>query len=738
MGTLPLAVLFAAHQRGMVATLARIPHLGFPARLSRDLLLLSQSLLSCLFPRPRGVRRRRGPARLLRRDEIPVHRAERAPPVHVRGGDLHRHSVIRRLGRHALAGQRRPARWQRGGRPARIRRRRRNAGHAGQRRAAVLLHFRLSLAAPSDWRPGRLLLLRPRRKGALPDVARDQRPEQTSHAVRVVLADLGRPDGCLHPALRDGRHPRRAAVLMAASDLRSHDYDVVVIGAGGAGLRAAIEASAHNASVALVCKSLLGKAHTVMAEGGAAAALGNVFAEDNWRVHFRDTMRGGKMHNNWRMAQIHAQEAPDRIRELEAWGALFDRTPDGRINQRPFGGHTYSRLAHVGDRTGLEMIRVLQDKGVHSGIDVHMECTIVRLFVAGGRIAGALGYFRETGRFVLFRTGAIVLATGGIGKAWQITSNSWEYTGDGHALAYNAGAELIDMEFVQFHPTGMVWPPSVRGILVTEGVRGEGGVLRNSSGERFMFRYIPEMFRAETADTEEEADRWYDDKTVRRTPDLLPRDEVARAINSEVKEGRGSPHGGVFLDIASRLPAEEIKRRLPSMYHQFKELADVDITKEPMEVGPTCHYVMGGIEVDPDTGSATVPGLFAAGECSGGMHGSNRLGGHSLSDLIVFGRRAGLGAAEYVSSLDSRPKISESDVDAAAHMAVAPFDPPSDGVQAENPYTLHSELQQSMNDLVGIIRKAGEIEQALAKLDEIKKRIRNLTVEGHRQFNPGW
>src|SRR5690349_1817672 len=410
------------------------------------------------------------------------------------------------------------------------------------------------------------------------------------------------------------------------TDIRSHTYDVVVIGAGGAGLRAAIEASAQKAKVGLVCKSLLGKAHTVMAEGGAAAALGNVMGEDNWRVHFRDTMRGGKMHNNWRMAQIHAQEAPDRIRELEAWGALFDRTPDGRINQRPFGGHTYSRLAHVGDRTGLEMIRVLQDKGVHSGIDVHMECTIVKLFVVGGRIAGALGYFRENGRFVLFKSGAIVLATGGIGKAWQITSNSWEYTGDGHALAYDAGAELIDMEFVQFHPTGMVWPPSVRGILVTEGVRGEGGVLKNAKGERFMFRDIPENYRAQTAKDPEEGWRYCQgDRQAQRPPELLTRDHVARCIVREIKEGRGSPHGGVYLDISwlkEKLPnaPEHIKKKLPSMYHQFKQLADIDITKEPMEVGPTTHYMMGGVKVDADSQMSDVPGLFAAGECGAGLH----------------------------------------------------------------------------------------------------------------------
>ena len=520
---------------------------------------------------------------------------------------------------------------------------------------------------------------------------------------------------------------------MPASDLRSHTYDVVVIGAGGAGLRAAIEASAQKAKVALVCKSLLGKAHTVMAEGGAAAALGNVMSEDNWRVHFRDTMRGGKMHNNWRMAQIHAQEAPNRINELEAWGALFDRTPDGRINQRPFGGHTYSRLAHVGDRTGLEMIRVLQDKGVHSGIDVHMECTIVRLFVVGGRIAGALGYFRETGRFVLFRTGAIVLATGGIGKAWQITSNSWEYTGDGHALAYEAGAELIDMEFVQFHPTGMVWPPSVRGILVTEGVRGEGGVLKNATGERFMFRYMPDMFKGDFAETEAESDAWVmgERKKNRRPPELLTRDVVAKAITKEIAEGRGSPHGGVFLDIASKQGPDYIKQKLPSMYHQFKELAQVDITKDPMEIGPTTHYMMGGVRVDAETQEATVPGLYAAGEVGGGMHGANRLGGNSLSDLLVFGRRAGLHAAE---KRGTPPHIPDADVDIAMKEALAPFDRP-DG---ENPYAVQSALQAVMQRHAGIIRDRLGLETALAELDKLKVRALETGITGSREYNPGW
>ncbi|MGW5052512.1 fumarate reductase/succinate dehydrogenase flavoprotein subunit [Actinokineospora sp. NPDC004072] len=533
------------------------------------------------------------------------------------------------------------------------------------------------------------------------------------------------------------------------TEVERHQYDVVVIGAGGAGLRAVIEARERGLRVAVVCKSLFGKAHTVMAEGGCAASMGNANANDNWQVHFRDTMRGGKFLNNWRMAELHAKEAPDRVWELETYGALFDRTPDGRISQRNFGGHTYPRLAHVGDRTGLELIRTMQQKIVslqqedhaefgdyEARIKVFAECTVTELIKDGDRIAGAFGYWRESGRFVLFEAPAVVLATGGIGKSFKVTSNSWEYTGDGHALALRAGATLINMEFVQFHPTGMVWPPSVKGILVTEGVRGDGGVLKNSDGKRFMFQYIPDVFKGQYADGPEEADRWYtDQENNRRTPDLLPRDEVARAINTEVKEGRGSPHGGVYLDIASRLPAEEIKRRLPSMYHQFKELADVDITAEPMEVGPTCHYVMGGIEVDPDTAAATVPGLFAAGECSGGMHGSNRLGGNSLSDLLVFGRRAGLGAADYVQALAERPAVPQSAVDAAAESALAPFNPTE---AAENPYTLHNELQQAMNDLVGIIRKAEEIEQALDKLKGLRARINEVTVEGHRQFNPGW
>ncbi|MCD7049873.1 fumarate reductase/succinate dehydrogenase flavoprotein subunit [Rhodococcus sp. BH2-1] len=535
------------------------------------------------------------------------------------------------------------------------------------------------------------------------------------------------------------------------AEVERHRYDVVVIGAGGAGLRAVIEARERGLSVAVVCKSLFGKAHTVMAEGGCAAAMGNANSKDSWQVHFGDTMRGGKFLNNWRMAELHAREAPERVWELETYGALFDRTEDGRISQRNFGGHTYPRLAHVGDRTGLELIRTMQQKIValqqedfaatgdyEARVKVFAECTVTELLKEGDRIAGAFGYWRESGRFVLFEAPAVVMATGGIGKSFKVTSNSWEYTGDGHALALRAGANLINMEFVQFHPTGMVWPPSVKGILVTEGVRGDGGVLKNSDGERFMFSYIPAVFKGQYAETAEEADKWYDDPdNNRRTPDLLPRDEVARAINSEVKAGRSTPHGGVYLDIASRMPAEEIVRRLPSMHHQFKELADVDITKEQMEVGPTCHYVMGGIEVDPDTGSSTVPGLFAAGECSGGMHGSNRLGGNSLSDLLVFGRRAGLGAADYVQSLEARPTVAEADVATAARAALLPFDPPVPGA-GENPYTLHTQLQQTMNDLVGIIRTESEIERAIATLADVKSRLPGVTVEGHRQFNPGW
>jgi succinate dehydrogenase / fumarate reductase flavoprotein subunit len=523
-----------------------------------------------------------------------------------------------------------------------------------------------------------------------------------------------------------------------SAGLPTHAYDVVVIGSGGAGLRAAIAAHEAGARTAIVCKSLLGKAHTVMAEGGAAAAMGNVWPEDNWKVHFRDTMRGGKMLNNWRMAQLHAQESPERIWELEEWGALFDRTKDGKISQRDFGGHRYARLAHVGDRTGLELIRTLQQKAVSLGIDVYMECTVRKLLKDGDRIAGAVAYWRESGTFLVFSAPSVILATGGIGKSFKFTSNSWEYTGDGHALAMQAGGSLLNMEFIQFHPTGMVWPPSVRGILVTEGVRGDGGVLRNSEGRRFMYDYIPEYFAAETSADEAEGDRWYDDKANnRRPPELLPRDEVARAINSEVKAGRGSPHGGVFLDIASRRSEEFIKRRLPSMHHQFAQLAGVDIAKEPMEIGPTCHYVMGGVEVDPDTAAAVgVPGLYAAGEVAGGMHGANRLGGNSLSDLLVFGRRAGMAAAEHAASAGT-PTVDAGQVSEIVRESLAPFEL-AGTPGAENPYTLHQELQDTMQALVGIIRTREELERALTAIDVLEERATRLAVEGHIQFNPGW
>jgi succinate dehydrogenase / fumarate reductase flavoprotein subunit len=519
----------------------------------------------------------------------------------------------------------------------------------------------------------------------------------------------------------------------------THEYDVLVIGAGGAGLRAAIEASAAGVKVGLLCKSLLGKAHTVMAEGGIAAALANVDDRDSWKVHFADTMRGGQYVNNWRMAELHAKEAPDRVRELEAWGAVFDRTTDGRILQRNFGGHRYPRLAHVGDRTGLEMIRTLQDHGIHRGIDVHMEFTVVAVLTTDGRAAGVFGYERERGRFKLFRANAVVLATGGLGRAYRITSNSWEGTGDGHSLAYRAGAELIDMEFIQFHPTGMIWPPSVQGILVTEGVRGEGGILLNKEGRRFMFDEIPENYRGQTADNEEEGWRYTQgDKAARRPPELLTRDHVARCINREVKEGRGSPHGGVFLDIAwikKRIANAEdhIKRKLPSMYHQFKQLADIDITKEPMEVGPTTHYVMGGIHVDADTQMSTVPGLFAAGECAAGINGANRLGGNSLSDLLVFGKRAGEYAAQFARG-NGRAEIDPAAVDAAARDALAPYE----AGRTENPYAIQHELQDMMQRLVGIVRIEEEMQEALRGLETLKCRAAAVSVHGHREYNPGW
>ena len=522
---------------------------------------------------------------------------------------------------------------------------------------------------------------------------------------------------------------------MNAAEVQTFEHDVLVVGAGGAGLRAAIECSRQGLGAGMVCKSLLGKAHTVMAEGGLAAALGNVDPRDNWKIHFRDTMRGGKFLNQWRMAELHAKEAPDRVRELEEWGAVFDRTSDGLISQRNFGGHRYPRLAHVGDRTGLEIIRTLQDYGVHQGFQVYMECTGLDLILDGGRIAGLLGYWRDTGRFVLFRAKAVILATGGAGKAWRVTSNSWEYSGNGFAMAYDAGAELMDMEFTQFHPTGMVWPPSVRGILVTEGVRGDGGVLLNNKGERFMFKYIPERFAPETAATEEEANRWLKgDRSARRPPELLTRDVVARAITREVNEGRGAPHGGVLLDIASRLPAEAIKRKLPSMYHQFKELAEVDITKEPMEVGPTLHYFMGGVRVDADTQETTVPGLFAAGECAAGLHGANRLGGNSLSDLLVFGRLAGIGAAAYVKRHTSAPRPGDDQVIAAVRRATEVLN--REG--GTNPYLVHEDLQGVMGRYVGIVRTEDELKTALAELERIKAEAARMKVHGTSQYNAGW
>jgi succinate dehydrogenase / fumarate reductase flavoprotein subunit len=525
----------------------------------------------------------------------------------------------------------------------------------------------------------------------------------------------------------------------------THEHDVLVIGAGGAGLRAAIEASAAGLSVGLVCKSLLGKAHTVMAEGGVAAALGYVEPKDNWKVHFRDTMKGGRYVNQWRMAQLHAMEAPDRVKELEEWGALFDRTPDGRILQRNFGGHKYPRLAHVGDRTGLEMIRTLQQHGIHCGMQVYMECTVTRLLTDGDRIRGAFGYWREHGRFVLFRAKAVVLATGGIGRAFRINSNSWECTGDGQALAYFAGAELMDMEFMQFHPTGMVWPPSVRGTLITEGVRGEGGTLRNKDGKRIMFGYIPELYANETASAEDEADRWLrstgvklvaqgDSSTgAKRTPDLLPRDIVARAIYSEVKAGRGSPHGGVFLDIATRRTAEDIKRKLPAMYHQFKELGDVDITSDSMEVGPTAHYTMGGIRVDPETQESRIKGLFAAGECAAGMHGANRLGGNSLSDLLVFGRIAGAWAAKYAKG-QSLPAVDAGEIEDAAREALAPFD----RAEGPNPFALHEDLKDKMQTYVGIIRTADDLTKGIAELERLKEATGRAKIDGNRHYNAAW
>jgi succinate dehydrogenase / fumarate reductase flavoprotein subunit len=522
---------------------------------------------------------------------------------------------------------------------------------------------------------------------------------------------------------------------MDVSEIQTIEHQVLIIGAGGAGLRAAIECSAQGLSTGVISKSLLGKAHTVMAEGGMAAALAHVSAKDSWKVHFRDTMRGGKFLNVWRMAELHAKQAPARVRELEDWGAVFDRTPDGLINQRNFGGHRHPRLAHVGDRTGLELIRTLQDHGVHQGIDFHMECTALSLLKDGERIAGVCAYWRDTGRFVLFRAPAVILATGGAGKAWKVTSNSWEYTGDGTAMAYEAGAELMDIEFTQFHPTGMVWPPSVRGTLVTEGVRGEGGILRNSEGKRFMFNYIPPRFASETADTEAEAAQWLLGKQgARRPPELLTRDVVARSIKAEVDAGRGSPNGGVFLDIASQRDADFIRRKLPSMYHQFKELAEVDITKEPMQVGPTLHYFMGGVRVDAESQMTNVPGLFACGEASAGMHGANRLGGNSLSDLIVFGKLSGTGAKKYLDGLSRTPRADDAQIIAAFRRATAPLNRES----GENPYVLHEDLTAVMGRYVGIVRSGPELERGLEELQVLKKRALNVKANGASQYNPGW
>ena len=523
--------------------------------------------------------------------------------------------------------------------------------------------------------------------------------------------------------------------MVDLSELQTFEHDILVIGAGGAGLRAAIEGSARGLNTAIVCKSLLGKAHTVMAEGGMAAALGNADERDNWKIHFRDTMRGGKFLNNWRMAQLHAQQAPDRVHELEEWGAVFDRTADGLINQRNFGGHRYPRLAHVGDRTGLEMIRTLQDHGIHQGFSVHMECTALDIMMDGGRVAGVLGYWRETGRFVLFKSKAVILATGGAGKCWRVTSNSWEYSGDGFGMAYRAGAELMDMEFTQFHPTGMVWPPSVRGTLVTEGVRGDGGILKNKDGTRFMFEYIPERFAPETADSEDEASRWLDgDKAARRPPELLTRDVVARAITAEVKAGRGSPHGGAFLDIATRRPADFIKRKLPSMYHQFKELAEVDITADPMEVGPTLHYYMGGIRVDGETQMTNVPGLFACGECAAGLHGANRLGGNSLSDLLVFGKLAGDGAANYLKGLDGSPEVTEDQVGTCMREATDILNRES----GPNPYLVHERMQETMEARCGIVRTEEDLVAGLEELESIKADAKLVKAHATSQYNPGW
>src|SRR5277367_4770220 len=643
MGPVSLAVLFAAHRSAasLVETFSRPSHPRRASRFPRHLLLLSQSLLPRVFSRSAGLcRRRASQSQISGRDKVSLHPAKSSPLFFLPGARVPGLSLVRRRPRLQI---RRP-----------LRHRRRHARHERQHRHAHPLHIFLPLASPPRRRQTRLLLLRnfwyasPRR------LARRHLSKRPPHGAGLDESHHCRLHRLLHSHGCQRRHPRPEDPVTTSYETREHD--VLIIGAGGAGLRAAIEALAQGASVAVVCKSLLGKAHTVMAEGGIAAAMCNVDSADGWKPHFKDTMFGGKYLNNWRMAQIHAQEAPDRVRELEQWGALFDRTDKGAILQRAFGGHTYKRLCHVGDRTGLEMIRTLQDRGVQLGFDVYMECTITRLLTDGGRVAGAFGYWRENGRFIVFKAKSIVIATGGIGKAWPVTSNSWEYTGDGMTLAYEAGAELMDMEFVQFHPTGMVWPPGVQGLLVTEAVRGEGGILRNKLGERFMEKYDPKRM------------------------ELSTRDVVARSNYTEVKEGRGTEHGGAYLDISHK-PAEYVKKKLPSMYHQFKELADVDITKGPMEVGPTCHYMMGGVRVNPETQESTIPGLFAAGEVSGGMHGANRLGGNSLSDLLVFGKRAGEFAAIHAQGRSSMPTIDQAEVDAMARESLAPFDP----AEGENP-----------------------------------------------------
>src|SRR5467141_2748658 len=711
----------------MAGLLAGAGHPLGARRLPSDLLLLPGRLLQGLLGRSALMRGERAPSALPRRGFAAAGPAEHPPLLPLPRPAVPAHPRPRRLEGDVVPGSFGPV----------FRHRRRYAGPPGQHDPARRVRARLPFAAP------------PRRRRSRPDgrgagaqgrLRLRQLPQPPAHGVGLDEPVRRGPGRSLRPAVLDGRDPRLENHLTA--QVQTHEHDVLVIGAGGAGLRAAIEASTAKVSVGLVCKSLLGKAHTVMAEGGIAAALSNVDERDSWKVHFADTMRGGQYVNNWRMAELHAREAPARVRELEAWGALFDRTRDGRILQRNFGGHRYPRLAHVGDRTGLEMIRTLQDHGIHQGIDVHMEYTVVSLLKDGDRVSGALAYDREKGLLHLFRAGAIVLATGGIGKAYRITSNSWEYTGDGQALAYDAGAELMDMEFIQFHPTGMVWPPSVQGILVTEGVRGEGGILTNKEGRRFMFDEIPENYRSQTADNEEEGWRYCQgDKNARRPPELLTRDHVSRCIVREIKEGRGSPHGGVFLDISwikKRLGnAEElIKKKLPSMYHQFLKLADIDITREPMEVGPTTHYIMGGVRVESESQMSSVPGLFAAGECAAGLHGANRLGGNSLSDLLVFGQRAGAHAAQFAKKTGA-VRIDQAQVDAAARAALAPFEGEGSEGGAE-PYRVQHDLQEMMQDMVGIVRRESEMALALEHLAKLRVRAARVRVDGNRAYNPGW